>query len=601
MTSHKSLATVFFIVFVVSMASALTVTVAPTTAAPTRVGTLTRAPTAAPTTRAPTAAPTAAPTRSPTAAPTAAPTSQPTPAPTRAPTASPTIKATKTEYTPAVASIVLSKGLVPTALTTVDLEKVQLEIEKLIVSKWATLPTAAAFSTCVAAMSTSGTLGGCCRYGTTNTAAKGFSNDTARAEVLASMVRLAFHDAGPYNVAWNPFATGPNGCIDFNNGDNAGLQTPVSQMASIQQTLYATYGIVITLADLYQFAGLTAVWCSLPELPTGSSATIMSIGNFKYGRTDEATCDDTGGLPDASLGFNEVYHLATRWGMTMKDAAALMGAHALGTTRVGNSGFTTPMPLCTSVTEGVDYESSTYQFVAGCGGNGATGQWTAKNANLDAQNYYAIMKNFNWNRQVSYVNGNAKYSFVAGASIQKQTLMLNTDIAIFYQAQTDNADDHSIYSGGTSAGCMAAGLTYMSGGSNCKLWDASICPVEGACTITDKFFKNGTAIIDLAGLFIAYSDSTTSTDYSVFQSNAAMGQELWYVDFISAFERMASLGYTNLKTPATMSPTSTPTATPTFGPTTRTPTNAPTTRTPTNAPTTRTPTNTPTVRPAVGR
>jgi hypothetical protein len=25
------------------------------------------------------------------------------------------------------------------------------------------------------------------------------------------MVRLAFHDAGPHNVSWNPFAKGPNG------------------------------------------------------------------------------------------------------------------------------------------------------------------------------------------------------------------------------------------------------------------------------------------------------------------------------------------------------------------------------------------------------
>jgi len=465
-------------------------------------------------------------------------------------------------------------------------------------------------------MSSSGTLGGCCRYGTANTAAKGFANDTARAEVLASMVRLAFHDAGPYNVSWNPFAKGPNGCVDFNNGDNAGLPTVVGQMATIQQTLYSTYGIVITLADLYQFAGLTAVWCSLPDLPTGASSTVVSIGDFQYGRTDEATCDDTGGLPDASLGFNEVYNLASRWNMNMQDLAALMGAHALGTTKVGNSGFTTPLPTCTVVTQGADYESSTYQFTSGCGGNAVNGQWTANNANLNANNYYAIMKNFNWNRQVSTVNGASKYSFVAGASIQKQTLMLNTDIAIFYQAQTDNADDSSIYSGGTSAGCMAAGLTYMNGGSTCKLWDASICPVPGACTITGKAYSNGTAITDLSGLFIAYASSTATTDYSVFQATSTIGQDLWYPDFISAFRRLGSLGYTSLVTPATMSPTytptaaptstptvaptRTPTATPTTGPPTATPTaaptRAPTTATPTAAPTTRTPTAAPTVK-----
>jgi L-ascorbate peroxidase len=152
------------------------------------------------------------------------------------------------------------------------------------------------------------------------------------------MVRLAFHDAAPYDLTSN--TGGPNGCIDFNDPDNGGLQNVVQQMATLKSTLLSSYGINITLADLYQYAGVVATWCALPSLPQNFSSTVVQFP-FLYGRTDAATCDyklDVGHLPNSELAYGEVNNLALRWGMTMWQMTALMGAHSLGTTKTANSG-----------------------------------------------------------------------------------------------------------------------------------------------------------------------------------------------------------------------------------------------------------------------
>jgi catalase (peroxidase I) len=98
-----------------------------------------------------------------------------------------------------------------------------------------------------------GTLSGCCRVG-----ASPIKPDAGRAEIIASMVRLAFHDASPFSV-FDASSSGPNGCIDFNTSDNNGLQTIVATMATLQSTVQTMYNITISLADLYQFSANVAV------------------------------------------------------------------------------------------------------------------------------------------------------------------------------------------------------------------------------------------------------------------------------------------------------------------------------------------------------
>jgi hypothetical protein len=396
-----------------------------------------------------------------------------------------------------------------------DLWVGQLEIEKLIVAGWTQPPTRARYTACVADMS-AGTLGACCRY---TTGATYGNYDPGRAEILASMVRLAFHDAAPYSQLDN--TGGPNGCIDFNDHDNAGLETIVATLATLKATLKSSYDITMSLADLYQYAGLVASWCALPLVETGASSTVVGFP-FQYGRTTADTCDytkDTGRMPNSEKAYEELYSLATRWGMSMQYLYALSGAHALGTTKLANSGYTTPFP---NTGYGGNY-----------GGGGVTGQWVDTNAVLNAQRYFAFINFFIWHRQTS-TNG-LKHSFVSDGTLLTQTLMLsplsthcmascdfqgggeclgvrfdaglinicrlNTDIALQYYA----GDDISISDG--TATCKPAGITNgLKNPTNtlnsefCGLISATYCPVPGTCGVTGKTSANGTALTDLGQL-----------------------------------------------------------------------------------------------------
>ncbi len=284
---------------------------------------------------------------------------------------------------------------------------------------------------------------------------------------------------------------------------------------------------------------------------------------------------------------------------------ALMGAHALGTTKTANSGYSTPM-------------ASVEGGGANSGGGGVNGQWINTNALFDGQLYYALLIKFIWKRQTSA--SGLKNSFVSDGTLVTQTLMLNTDVSILFYA----GDDITITDG--SNDCKPAGITN-SGGDTwkttgfCGLISATNCPVPGTCGVTGKTSAAGVAITDLSELVQAYQDSTSITS-TVFEGTSSVGQDTWWPDFKAGLKQLAELGWSNLCTPGTTcdpntlvqpsrspvlssAPTANPsrvptgvpsTATPSFAPS-KAPTASPTTRTPTASPTTRTPTVTPTVKP----
>ena len=404
----------------------------------------------------------------------------------------------------------------------------QLEVEKLIVNAWTSPPKTTAFNRCNLTMHTAGTLGGCCRI-TTGAATERTKDDVGRAAIVASMVRLAFHDAAPFSRLDN--TGGPNGCVDFADRDNAGLEAIVQTMLALKAKLLMSSGITMSLADLYQYSALVAVWCSLPSLEKGGSKTVMDFP-FKYGRTDAATCDhtkDTGRMPDSEKAYAEVHALANRWGMSMQHMSALMGAHALGTTKTANSGYSTPLPAGSG---------------GGYGGAGVTGQWVNTNAALNGQTYYALLIKFIWKRQTS-ANG-LRHSFVSDGTLITQTLMLNTDISILY-----NAGDDATITDGTMT-CKPAGITNAAlpaGRGFCGVISATNCPVPGTCSVTGKTSSSGRALTDLQQLIVAYSDGTAGT--TVFDGASTVGQETWWPDFKAAFKVLAELGYSNLCFPGT--------------------------------------------------
>nr|AQL59244.1 ascorbate peroxidase 3 [Lilium regale] len=142
------------------------------------------------------------------------------------------------------------------------------------------------------------------------------------------MVRLAWHDAGTYDV--NTKTGGPNGSIRFeeelNHGANAGLKIAIDLCEPVKAKHSR-----ITYADLYQLAGVVAV-----EVTGGPTI------DFVPGRRDSSVCPKEGRLPDAKQGPPHLRDIFYRMGLSDKDIVALSGAHTLGRAHPDRSGFNGP-------------------------------------------------------------------------------------------------------------------------------------------------------------------------------------------------------------------------------------------------------------------
>ncbi len=144
------------------------------------------------------------------------------------------------------------------------------------------------------------------------------------------MVRLAWHDAGTYNVEDN--TGGANGSIRFvpesEHGANAGLGKAVELLEPIHA---ANPGI--SYADLYQLASVVAIeFAGGPKIP------------FRMGRKDAAPeqCTPDGRLPDADKKMGHLRDVFYRMGLNDTDITVLSGAHTLGRAHKDRSGFEGP-------------------------------------------------------------------------------------------------------------------------------------------------------------------------------------------------------------------------------------------------------------------
>jgi cytochrome c peroxidase len=156
------------------------------------------------------------------------------------------------------------------------------------------------------------------------------------------LVRLAFHDATGNG--------GPNGCIDFTHTqDNNGLQDVVATL----DTMYEANGLasVISKADLYVLAANVAIsYATTPapnanrnnqQLPQQLDPPPYTLNlPFRYGRVDAASCNDAGFLPAPDFSWSQIFGLfGGRFGMSVRETVAIMGAHSLGRCKFADSGF----------------------------------------------------------------------------------------------------------------------------------------------------------------------------------------------------------------------------------------------------------------------
>ncbi|XP_043709300.1 L-ascorbate peroxidase 3 [Telopea speciosissima] len=142
------------------------------------------------------------------------------------------------------------------------------------------------------------------------------------------MLRLAWHDAGTYDVNTN--TGGPNGSIrnqeEYMHGSNNGLKIAIDLCEEVKAKHPK-----ITYADLYQLAGVVSV-----EVTGGPTI------DFVPGRKDSLASPKEGRLPDAKKGVQHLRDIFYRMGLNDKDIVALSGGHTLGRAHPERSGFEGP-------------------------------------------------------------------------------------------------------------------------------------------------------------------------------------------------------------------------------------------------------------------
>eukprot|EP00035_Acanthoeca_spectabilis_P032956 m.21353 g.21353 ORF g.21353 m.21353 type:complete len:485 (+) comp5679_c0_seq1:195-1649(+) len=154
-----------------------------------------------------------------------------------------------------------------------------------------------------------------------------------RGDNVGAAVRLAFHDAGEFDVnAADNF--GVDGCVDLSRSDNNGLTEIIGQL----ETVRAPFCHFVSRADFWVLAAKVAV-----EIRANVNGYTVP---FRFGRSDAASCQlpaGPGRLPSAQGGDEEITRVfVNQMQLTFRDAAALIGAHTLGRTQTANSGFNGP-------------------------------------------------------------------------------------------------------------------------------------------------------------------------------------------------------------------------------------------------------------------
>jgi len=157
-------------------------------------------------------------------------------------------------------------------------------------------------------------------------------NPCTLGDTYGALVRLPFHDTFGQG-------TSPNGCIDFREPANNGLQAIVAQLAAS----WAPFSASISKADYWVLAATLAIQFSSTPAAGGTGRLPPSPGvltlPFVTGRVDAATCNDVGLLPGAGFSWAQSAAFFGSVGLSVADIVALFGAHALGRAEFQNSGF----------------------------------------------------------------------------------------------------------------------------------------------------------------------------------------------------------------------------------------------------------------------
>jgi len=132
-----------------------------------------------------------------------------------------------------------------------------------------------------------------------------------RGKLFGKVVRLAFHDAGEYDIRTSDLL-GPDGCLS-EKSDNAGLIEPESLVLTILEPIWQQVCGYISRADYWIMFAILVL----------NEATNQKISiNYQYGRKDNLECDPNHSrLPSGQSGMIDIEKVFTKqMGLTITDA-----------------------------------------------------------------------------------------------------------------------------------------------------------------------------------------------------------------------------------------------------------------------------------------
>ena len=185
------------------------------------------------------------------------------------------------------------------------------------------------------------------------------SNVVPKSSLYGSAIRLVFHDAGEIDMRLVDDKLGPDGCLS-SDGSSAGLTEEGSIVMQLLEPMYQQVCNLISRADF---------WILIGKLVLKEAIHPPIEVAFQYGRLDNRDCEGGAGrLPDPSGGLAEINRVfVDQMGLSINEAGkiapvhydilvvtllysyryyvhnltvvTLLGAHSLGHTHVGASGF----------------------------------------------------------------------------------------------------------------------------------------------------------------------------------------------------------------------------------------------------------------------
>jgi len=165
-----------------------------------------------------------------------------------------------------------------------------------------------------------------------------------KGDFAGCLVRLVGHDFMDFEPSSG--SGGADGCIDFADPDNAGLQgcllDAIQEADSVNVTLesmWQDFCTEVSVADFFVIAAEALIEATLPNRRQRNRFGSAFENQFRFGRTTKSSCTP-GPLPNPEEACDAVEaNFITNLGLNWTTATALMGVHTIGRALPQNSGF----------------------------------------------------------------------------------------------------------------------------------------------------------------------------------------------------------------------------------------------------------------------